>query len=171
MSEYIKHHGIKGQKWGVRRFQNSDGSLTDAGRKRYNSDYDGGKDTAYRKTVRVPKGGTSSDDYKKALDATKTVSEGVEQVRKFKSSSDKLKDRKVEKEIRKNVSQMTDKELQQAVQRLNMEENYTRMMLNRDQVNRGQSYVNTIMDVSAVALKGATTALTIALLIKQLQGK
>ena len=31
----IQHHGIKGQKWGVRRFQNKDGSLTDAGKKRY----------------------------------------------------------------------------------------------------------------------------------------
>ena len=28
------HHGIKGQKWGVRRFQNEDGSLTPAGQKR-----------------------------------------------------------------------------------------------------------------------------------------
>ena len=31
----LYHHGIKGQKWGVRRFQNPDGSYTDAGRKRY----------------------------------------------------------------------------------------------------------------------------------------
>lgn len=30
------HHGIKGQKWGVRRFQNEDGTLTDAGKARYN---------------------------------------------------------------------------------------------------------------------------------------
>lgn len=32
---YLAHHGILGQKWGVRRFQNEDGSLTPAGKKRY----------------------------------------------------------------------------------------------------------------------------------------
>lgn len=31
----LYHHGIKGQKWGVRRFQNPDGSLTKAGKDRY----------------------------------------------------------------------------------------------------------------------------------------
>lgn len=30
----LQHHGIKGQKWGVRRFQNADGSLTTAGKQR-----------------------------------------------------------------------------------------------------------------------------------------
>ncbi len=31
---YLEHHGILGQKWGVRRYQNADGSLTEAGKKR-----------------------------------------------------------------------------------------------------------------------------------------
>lgn len=37
---YLQHYGIKGMRWGVRRFQNRDGSLTSSGRKR--------RETAYR---------------------------------------------------------------------------------------------------------------------------
>ena len=34
-SDELRHHGIKGQRWGVRRFQEEDGSLTPAGKERY----------------------------------------------------------------------------------------------------------------------------------------
>ncbi len=45
----LYHHGILGQKWGVRRYQNEDGSYTEAGKKRY------GKSSS-----------SQSDDYKNA---------------------------------------------------------------------------------------------------------
>ena len=39
--EYLAHHGIKGQRRGIRRFQNYDGSLTAAGKLRYSVDNGG----------------------------------------------------------------------------------------------------------------------------------
>lgn len=38
--DFIEHYGIKGQRWGVRRYQNEDGSLTPAGKKRYSKEYE-----------------------------------------------------------------------------------------------------------------------------------
>ncbi len=43
MENELYHHGIKGMKWGIRRFQNKDGSLTKAGKKRYDDEDDSDK--------------------------------------------------------------------------------------------------------------------------------
>lgn len=43
MEDIIEHHGIKGMKWGIRRYQNPDGTLTAAGRARYLTDLGKGK--------------------------------------------------------------------------------------------------------------------------------
>ena len=31
--DYLEHHGVKGMHWGIRRYQNADGSLTEEGKR------------------------------------------------------------------------------------------------------------------------------------------
>lgn len=63
--DYLEHHGVLGMKWGVRRYQNKDGSLTSSGRSHY------GVKSRIKKTVKKDvqkiKKVTSSKDFKKKV--------------------------------------------------------------------------------------------------------
>lgn len=154
----LQHHGVKGQKWGVRRFQNNDGSLTPEGKKRYN-DGDGG-------------GGNNGGKKNKKGDPIEGVSKGVGMTKKGVDDLSNSRNRKREAEGRRNyreeATQLTDKELRDAVNRLNMEESYARMMSGRH-VDNGRSKVDAILSYGGTALAVANTALGIALAIKQLK--
>ena len=63
MDNYLQHWGVKGMKWGVRRYQNKDGTLTAAGKKRYQKKFEKEVKKNWMKTY-----SRSSDEFNRKLD-------------------------------------------------------------------------------------------------------
>lgn len=70
---FLCHYGIKGMKWGVRRYQNKDGSLTSAGKIRYNK----GLNAVNKITAGVSKATTNSSNTNSNNKVTKTQTSAV----------------------------------------------------------------------------------------------
>lgn len=159
----LVHYGIKGQKWGRRQYQNKDGSLTAAGKERYGSKENfEQQDPAHQKAA-IKAVRDASNEGVKAVRAGKEFEN--ERTRKKQRKADKA----LEEAVRDKARKMSDQELREAVNRLNMEENYTRMMQNRERIDVGESAVSKMLDGTMKGLTLASTALTIALAIKELK--
>lgn len=107
---YLEHHGVPGQKWGVRRYQNKDGSLTAAGRKRLSS----GSGSSLAGAVAKIKAKRAANAKAKAKVAKQKQAEeaGHEDFRKARA---------------KKPKQMSTSELKEATDRLKFESQYAEL--------------------------------------------
>lgn len=122
----LTHWGIRGMRWGIRRYQNKDGSLTDAGKKRLKAE------TAKVKKEETVLKNTKSIKAKfdKIEARRKAVAEGKKEL-----IEDQNKDRKHKKSsgtentdpAKKTYKDMTDDELIKAINRGRLEESYKQL--------------------------------------------
>ena len=111
-TDELYHHGVPGQRWGFRRYQNPDGTLTPAGRRRANK---------------------LAEKYAKVT--------GKKLIIKKRSVQGN------EKQKPKTISEMSDAELQAKINRINLEQNYARLIASqatKQKVSKGRKFINTV---------------------------
>lgn len=119
----LYHWGIKGMKWGVRRYQNADGSLTAAGRKRYTNS-DGSLNEKGKKYYAKEAERLKAE--RKTLRTRQQTEAKLSKLDTMRQENARLKSGKNESEPAKKeqISDMSDNDLQQRVNRLRNENAY-----------------------------------------------
>lgn len=148
-SEELTHHGIPGMKWGIRRYQNKDGSLTNAGKKRYEKEL--AKAKAEQKVIK------NRERTKAKLDKLEEMKrdnaarkKALDDANKSKSKKDEATKKATSTKQIKSVKDLSDEELSAIVRRAQLEQQYNN--LHPKKVSLGKKVMN---DVLAPALMGS----------------
>lgn len=151
----LYHWGIKGMRWGVRRYQNKDGSLTDAGKKRLE-----------REQIK-------NNNYKLSTDPNKWAKDDMEKTKKLLDSSssalgslERVAGSKKQKS-RMDLSSMSDQEMRNRINRELLERQYNDMFAPQ-KVSKGKDYALKSLEAAGTVLTLGSSALGIALAIKEL---
>ena len=137
-SDELYHHGILGQKWGVRRYKNKDGTLTEEGKKRYSQ---------------------LSKDYAIGSNIGKNVAGMARTGSGFANRISSRKQTKAREKAKSKIdtSNMSNKELQDAITRMNLERQYKD--LKTSELSNGRSATSDILaDIGDVVAIGAGIA-------------
>lgn len=140
----LYHHGVPGMRWGFRRYQNKDGSLTPAGRKR------------------------AAKLKQQYLEVTGKQLKGRAVTTKGKTTQ-KVSDKE---ETKKSIKDMTDAELREKTTRMTLEKDYINAVnamnnLKPKEVSRGKKFINSVMrDVVVPAATDVTKQLVKSYMVK-----
>lgn len=161
----LQHWGIKGMRWGVRRYQNKDGTLTQAGQKRYDRDQreNAGKKKGNKVGTADPNRWVREDmeRSKKLADASSHM---TNELKRINENSIKNKPKKT-----MDLSHMTDKEMRDQINRAFLEKQYNDMFAPQ-KTSKGREYAGKILETTGSVLAVTSSALGIALAIKELKG-
>ena len=133
MDNELYHYGMKGMRWGIRRYQNKDGSLTPAGKKRYNKEM--AKLKAEEKALK------NKQKTQAKMDKLDEKRKDAEALRKGKTPPSTLK--KAKETQKRSLKDLSDDELRTIVNRMQLEQQYR--TLAPEKISTGRKFANAVM--------------------------